>query len=675
LPFQGTSGKKIENDPDWKEAMKESEIIWKPTKQYVEGSNVKGFMEQWGIRTYKELYQKSVKDIEWFWPAVMDYLGVHWHRRYDTVLDLDGSRSFERARWFVGGKLSIAYNCLDRHAVDPCSKNRLAFIWEAEDGTVGKWTYLDLHVAANQCANALKSLGVKKGVAVGLYMPMIPELIVAFWACMKLGAPIIPIFSGFGAKPLGVRLADAKARVLLTTDVGFYKKKTVPLKATCDKAAKGIPGLRHVVVVRRQKDDKVPWVKGRDIWWHDLAPKQSSEFETAVLDAEDLAMILYSSGATGKPKGTLHRVGGVLAQVVKELGFHFDVKPDARFFWITNIGWMMGPWEVIGVQHFGGCYLIYDGNPLYPNHERVLDMVTRHRLTHLGLSPTYGRSLKTKGEEWIRKYDLSSLKFLGSTGEPFDPESYMWVFENIGQGRAPIINISGGTEMCGCLVSPSPLTPLKPCSVGMPGLGMAIGIADDDGKLISVGKGHLVLLKPAPSLTRGFLGDWQRYIDTYFSWEANPDVWYHGDYIKRDKDGQLTLHGRSDDTINVAGVRTGAGEIESALMDHKAVRESAVIGVPDKLKGSDIVCFVILKDEYEPSGKLRDEISRHVARVMGKNLRPRAVEIVPDLPRTRSMKIVRKAIRKKYTGEDPGDLASVENPGALDYVTEMPEVS
>ncbi|MES0349652.1 MAG: AMP-binding protein, partial [Desulfobacteria bacterium] len=649
-------------------AMHTSQIIWKPTKAYVEGSNVKGFMDQWGIKTYKDLYQKSISDIKWFWPAAMDYLGVHWHKRYDTVLDLDGSKSFERARWFTGGKLSIAYNCLDRYALDPYTSNRLAFIWETEDGTIEKWTYLDLYMAANQCANALKSLGVRKGVAVGFYMPMIPELIVAFWACMKLGAPLIPIFSGFGAKPLAVRLADAGARVLLTADAGFYKMRRIPLKATCDEAAAEVPSLKHIVVVKRQMDPQIPWQEGRDLWWHELVPRQSAQFKTAVLDAEDLAMILYSSGTTGKPKGTLHRVAGVFAQVVKELGFHFDVKPDSRFFWITNIGWMMGPWEIMGVQNFGGCFLIYEGNPFYPDHERVLDMVSRHRLTHLGLSPTYGRALKTKGDDWIKKYDLSSLKFLGSTGEPFDPESYMWVFKHIGEGRVPIINISGGTEMCGCLVSPSPLTPLKPCSVGMPGLGMAMGIADDDGKLIDIGKGHLVLLKPAPSLTRGFLKDWDRYIDTYFSWEKNPDVWYHGDYIRRDRQGQLTLHGRSDDTINVAGVRTGAGEIESALMDHEAVLESAVVGVPDKLKGSDIVCFVILKEGHEPSDELKASLSKHVTTIMGKNLRPRAIEIVPDLPRTRSMKIVRKAIRTKYMGGDPGDLASVENPKALDYI-------
>ena len=655
--------------------MKGTKIIWKPTKEYVQGSHIKGFMDQWGIKTHQVLYQKSIDDIKWFWPAAMDYLGVQWHRRYDTVLDLDGSRSFERARWFIGGKLSIAYHCLDRHAMNPYAGNRLAFVWEAEDGTVEKWTYLELYRAANQCANALKTLGVRKGVTVGFYMPMIPELLVAFWACMKLGAPLIPVFSGFGAKPLAVRLADAKARVLLTADVGFYKARAIPLKATCDEAAKGAPSLRYILVVRREENRPVSWTPGRDIWWHDLVPKQSQAFKTVVLDAEDLAMILYSSGTTGKPKGTLHRVAGVFAQVVKELGFHFDVKPDSRFYWITNIGWMMGPWQVMGVQHFGGCYLIYEGNPLYPNQERVLDMVTRHGLTHLGLSPTYARSLRTKGEDWITKYDLSSLKFLGSTGEPFDQETYMWVFQHLGQGRMPIINISGGTEMCGCLVSPSPLTPLKACSVGTHGLGMAIGIADDEGKLIDVGKGHLVLLKPAPSLTRGFLGDWQRYMDTYFSWKQNPNVWYHGDYINRDADGQLTLHGRSDDTINVAGVRTGAGEIEDALMDHEAVRESAVIGVPDDLKGSAIVCFVILRGGYEPSDQLRADISQHVARIMGKNLKPRAVEIVPDLPRTRSMKIVRRAIQKKYLGEDPGDLASVENPRALDYIFQAPETS
>ena len=346
--------------------MKASEIIWKPTKAYVEEANVKGFMDRWRIKTYDDLYQRSVKDITWFWPAAMDDLGVHWHRRYDNVLDLDGSRSFERARWFVGGKLSIAHNCLDRHALDPVASNRLAFIWEAEDGTVEKWTYLDLYLAANQCANALRSMGVRKGVTVGFYMPMIPELIVAFWACMKLGAPLIPVFSGFGAKPLAVRLADAKARVLLTADAGFYKNRPVPLKATCDEAAKDVPSLKHIVVVKREEKGDIPWQEGRDLWWHETVAGQSTQFNTVVLDAEDLAMILYSSGTTGKPKGTLHRVAGVFAQVVKELGFHFDVKPDSRFYWITNIGWMMGPWQIMGVQHFGGCYLIYEGNPSIP---------------------------------------------------------------------------------------------------------------------------------------------------------------------------------------------------------------------------------------------------------------------------------------------------------------------
>ncbi len=649
--------------------MSESEIIWRPTPDYVEGSNIKGFMDRWGIGTVEELYERSIADIKWFWPAVTDFLGVEWKRRYDTVLDLDGSESFERARWFVGGKLSIAENCLDRHAIDPASANRLAFIWETEDGQTERWTYQDLFLEANRCANALRSLGVGKGDAVGFYMPMTPELIVAFWACMKLGAPLIPIFSGFGAKPLAARLADADAKVLLTADVTYYKGKPVELKPACDEAAREAPSVEHIVVVKRHPEQEIPWTEGRDIFWHDLVPRQDSAFETEALDAEDLAMILYSSGTTGKPKGTLHRVAGVLPQVVKELGFGFDVKPDSRFYWITNIGWMMGPWQIIGVMHFGGCFMIYEGNPVYPDHERVAEMVARHRITHLGLSPTYSRALKTKGEEWLKKHDLSSLKFIGSTGEPFDPESYMWVFENIGQGRCPIINISGGTELCGCLVSPNPLTPLKPCSVGMAGLGMDIAIADDEGKFIETGKGHLVLRQPAPSLTRGFLGDWDRYVSTYFSWEKNPNVWYHGDYIRRDEKGRLTLHGRSDDTINVAGVRTGAGEVEAALMDHPSVKESAVIGAPDPTKGSTLVCFVIAKDDYpDDLEKLPGVLAEHLVGVMGKNLRPEAVYIVPDLPRTRSMKIVRGAIRKKYLGEDPGDMASVENPVALEYI-------
>lgn len=407
--------------------------------------------------------------------------------------------------------------------------------------------------------------------------------------------------------------------------------------------------------------------KGRDLWWEETVTSQADSFETERLDSEDLAMILYSSGTTGKPKGTVHTHGGTTAQVVKELGYAFDVKPEDRFFWVTDIGWMMGPWQFIGVQHHGGTHMIFEGAPNYPEADRVWEMVEQHRLTHLGISPTLIRLLMRSGTEIVLKHDLSSLRILGSTGETWDPDSYKWFFENVGRKKCPIINISGGTEMVGCLLSPLPITALKACTLRGPGLAMDIDVFDEDGKPVRGEVGHLVCKKPCPSFTRGFLKDPERYIDTYFSrW---PQVWYHGDWASVDQDGFWFLHGRSDDTIKVAGKRTGPAEIEAALIEHPAVSEAAVIGVPHQIKGQTPVCFVVLAPGHEPSEELREELKGQVVKFHGKTLRPEDLKFVNAFPKTRSAKIVRKVIRKKYLKEeDLGDLSSIENPEAIDEI-------
>jgi acetyl-CoA synthetase len=378
-------------------------------------------------------------------------------------------------------------------------------------------------------------------------------------------------------------------------------------------------------------------------------------------------MILYTSGTTGRPKGTVHTHAGCLATMNKELGYAFDVKPGDRFFWLTDIGWMMGPWEMIGVTSLGGTFLVYEGAPNWPGPDRLARMVARHRLTHLGLAPTAARLLRRAQEDPTAGHDLSSLRILGSTGEPWDPETWTWFFEKVGGTRCPVVNISGGTEMVGCLLSPLPVTELKPCTLRGPGLGMDVDVFDDAGKPLRGGVGHLVLKAPAPSLTKSFLNDDARYLATYFE-RFGPNVWYHGDWAYVDEDGFWFLHGRSDDTIKVAGKRVGPAEVEAAAVSHPSVSEAAAIGVPDDLKGETVAVFVVLKAGAKESESLRAEISQTVVRELGKTLKPKEVRFVDALPKTRSAKIVRGAIRNRWLGKPVGDLASVENPGAVEAI-------
>jgi acetyl-CoA synthetase len=629
--------------------------IWSPPPETVSNANVTRFMKAHGIATREELHRRSVADIAWFWDAALKDLGIEWYAPYRQVVDR--SKGIEWSSWFLGGRMNIVHNCIDRHVGD-----KHALIWEGDDGAVRKVTYRELDGMIGRLAAWMRKEGIKPGDAVGIYMPMVPEIVAAFFACLKVGAVVVPVFSAFAAPALAVRLADAEAKVLFTADGVSRRGKESPLKPEADAAVAQVPTIRRVVVFERLGID-VPMTPGRDVRWSDI---EAGSSPTEKLDAEAPSMILYTSGTTGKPKGTVHTHAGALAQMAKELGYAFDVKRDDVFFWVTDIGWMMGPWELIGVTCFGATVVLFEGAPNYPNPDRLWEIVERHRVTHLGISPTAIRLLKTTGPEWVAKRDLSSLRILGSTGEPWDPDSYLWYFEHVGKRRCPVINISGGTEIVGCLLSPLPIMPLKPCSLGGPGLGMDVDVFGDDGKPIRGGIGHLVCKQPAPSMTKGFLKDPRRYLETYFSkW---PGVWYHGDWAKVDEDGQWFLYGRSDDTIKVAGKRTGPAEVEGALIEHAAVAEAAAIGVPHEVKGESVVCFVVLKPGFEPSEPLREELKNQVVKHLGKTLKPEALKFVKMLPKTRSAKIVRGAIRKKYLGQAVGDVASVENPAALDEI-------
>jgi acetyl-CoA synthetase len=405
---------------------------------------------------------------------------------------------------------------------------------------------------------------------------------------------------------------------------------------------------------------------GRDVFFHEWIAPQPEQAETERLNSDDRCMVIYTSGTTGRPKGTVHVHAGVMAQVAKEVGYACDVKPTDIFFWPTDIGWMMGPWEFIGCAFYRTPFLVYDGTPNHPEPDRLWNVLERHQVTEFGISPTAIRLMKAQPEENVLRHDFSRLRLLASSGEPWDPESYLWFFDKVGGRRCPIINISGGTELMGCLLQPYPIHPLKPCTLQGPALGMDVDVFDEDGKPLKGGIGHLVCKKPGPSMTKSFLNDDARYLDTYFSrWEG---VWYHGDWAHVDEDGFWFLHGRSDDTIKVAGKRTGPGEVEAGANEHPAVQESAAIGVPDELKGEAVVCFVVLKPGREPSAALRRVISERIVEKLGKTLKPEKVLFVAALPKTRSAKIVRGAIRRRYLGQDPGDLASGENPEAIEEI-------
>ena len=646
------------------------DVIWKPTGKYLD-CRVKNFMDQEGISDYRQLIEKSCSDTDWFWEKALKFMGVKWSKNYSKLMDK--SKGFEWTKWFVDGQLNIVDNILDWHQEKDkksgervsVGKDHKALIWETEEGKGREFTYGELNELVSKTAAIMQKHGVKPGDAVGIYMPMVPEVVSTLLACYKIGAVAVPVFSGFGSKALADRLEDSEAKILFTADGGIRRGKLVDIKKDADQAAEMLPGLKTVVVLKH-KQNKVEWREGRDHWLHDELAKVEPAETVLDLEAEHPSMYLYTSGTTGKPKGTVHTHAGALAQISKELGFCFDVQVDDVFFWVTDIGWMMGPWEIIGVMFWGGTIVIYEGAPNYPNPDRIWEIVEERKVTTLGISPTAIRALRSAGEEWVTKHDFSSLRLLGSTGEPWDEDSYMWCFEKIGESRCPIINISGGTEIVGGLLTPLPLMPLKPCSLGGPGLGMDIDVYDEEGRSIKNEIGHLVCKKPGPSMTKGFLKAPDRYVETYF--KKFEGVWYHGDWAKVDEDGSWFLFGRSDDTIKVSGKRVGPGEVESALVEHELVSEAAVVGVPHDLKGECLACFVTLMPGKTETDKTVEELQSLVADKLGKVMRPDKIHFVPALPKTRSGKIVRRTIRSTYLGEEAGDTSSIENPDALDHI-------
>jgi len=618
------------------------------------------------MEDYKELYQRSLNDPEKFWGELAEQLD--WSKKWDKVLEWDFNKP--EVKWFAGGKLNASYNCLDRH-LNTWRSNKVALIWQGEPLEENRFfTYQQLHYHVCKFANVLKKFGVKKGDRVSIYLPMIPELPIAMLACARIGAIHSVVFGGFSSEALRDRINDCESQVLITAD-GYYRSgRIVQNKINADEALKDCSGVEKVIVVKRLGID-VPFVKERDVWWHEEMAKEDIKLscEPVLMDAEDTLFILYTSGSTGKPKGVIHTTGGYLLFVQQTLKWVFDIKEEDVFFCTADIGWVTGhSYVVYGPLALGATTLMFEGVPTYPNPDRFWEIVERYKVSVFYTAPTAIRALMREGEAWVKRRGVSSLRLLGSVGEPINPEAWKWYYTNVGQERCPIMDTWWQTETGGFLISPLPITPLKPGSATFPFPGIVPKILREDGSECDVEEGgSLVIAKPWPGMLRGFWNDPERkrFKETYFT--VFPGHYFTGDGAKKDEDGYYWLMGRIDDVINVSGHRIGTAEVESALVSHRSVAEAAVIGISHEVKGQGIYAFVTLKAGVKGSEEMRKELLAHVRKVIGPIATPDKLQFADALPKTRSGKIMRRILRKIAEGriEELGDTSTLTDPSVV----------
>ena len=636
--------------------------VWSPTDEQARQSRIFRFMYELGCTSYPELCQKAAQNPPWFWDALVKDLGIVWSTPYSEVMDT--SDGIPLTRWFPGGRINAYESAVVRYRrSDP---DRLAIIGETEAGSSRQLTYAQLDEAVERVAAGLREIGVERGVAVGLYLPLVIENAVALLACTKLGAVAVPLFSGFGAEAIRQRLSDAQARVLITADAAVRRGRPVLMKPIAVEAAAGLPDLERLVVVRCAGVDTAN-KGGREVAWEDL-DQPRPPVETEAMRPDEPLLLLYTSGTTGRPKGTVHGHAGLPIKAAQDWALGMDVRPGERVMWVTDMGWVMGPLLVYGSLMLGGTAVFYDGAPDYPEPRRVWEVADRHGVTHLGISPTLTRVLLASGNDAAPQRPISRLRVLASTGEPWTPEAWTWLFETVGRGQIPIMNYSGGTECGGGLLSGNFLTPSRPGSFAGPIPGVDAAVFNDRGQPVTGEVGELVIRQPYLGMTLGFWKDPQRYLETY--WSRWPDIWVHGDWAMVDEDGLWYILGRSDDTIKVAGKRVGPAEVEAAALDGTAAAEAAAVGVPDPIKGQSVVVFAVARPGADPAA-IPGAVSRSIERLLGKPFKPAAVYVIPRLPKTRNGKILRRVIRNVFLGAPPGDLSSIDDMSSLEPIRQL----
>ncbi|MGY1707613.1 AMP-binding protein [Geodermatophilus sp. SYSU D00697] len=634
-------------------------VAWTPPPGAFAASPAGRMAARHGITDAHEFAARAAADPEWYWAAGMADLGIPWMRRYETVLDL--SRGPEHPRFFVGGQLNWADFAVDRWVREGRGAARAVW-WEGDDGATRTLTYAELKSSVDAAAGALRAAGVGTGDVVALLLPMVPEAIATVLAAAKIGAVVVPLFSGYGPLAVRARLEDSGASVLVTCDAVPRRGRPVPLKEVADDAVRGLPGLHTVLVVRRLGVD-VPMTPGRDRWWHDACAVAEPVEQAEPMDADAPCLLLYTSGSTGRPKGCVHTHAGLPFKVALEARHAMGVDETAAMLWLTDMGWVMGSFVIAAALGNGGTAVFFEGVPDWPRPDRLWAVAERSRTTVLGISPTVVRALMAHGDSWPDRHDLPDLRAIGSTGEPWNVGPWHWCAEHVGKGRAPIVNISGGTEIGGSLLCGSTFLPVKPASFAGPTLGVRADVVDERGQSVRGEIGELVVRSVWPGMTRGFWHDEERYREAY--WQRFPGIWHHGDLAYVDADGYWYLLGRSDDTIKVAGKRLGPAEVESLLVDDQRVVEAAAVGVPDDVKGEALVCFVVLHDEVDPDAAV-PALQEVLTAALGRAMAPRAVHVVPALPKTRNGKILRRVARASYLGTPAGDLSSMEDLTVLD---------
>jgi len=637
------------------------EYAWHPDEWALTESNMAKAVANSGAGDYGAFLRWSVEQPEAFWRQVIADLGLKWQQPPSRMLDDSAGPAW--AKWFVGGKLNLSESALDRH-LDAGRGEAAAVIWEGEEGETRVLSYAELTAEVERFAAGLRQRGFEAGDRAGLFVPMTPEVVIGMLAIARLGGIVVPLFSGFGADAIRVRLQGAEARWLISADGVYRRGKPLNMLDTARKALVGAPTVAHHIVVRRT--GRVP-LQGDEVDAADVAADSGAP--AAATDVDDPFMLIFTSGTTGKPKGTVHVHGGFPVKAAQDMYHCFDVRPEDQVFWLTDIGWMMGPWLILGTLLLGATVVMYDGAPDTPGPDRVWRLWDDHNVTIGGISPTFVRAMMPRGAELPDKFALPHLRLLGSTGEPWNPDPWQWAFEHIGKSRAPIINYSGGTEISGGIVGCTVMRPFRPITFNTVVPGIDADVVDDQGRPVRDEIGLLVVKRPNPGMTRSFWRNDERYLDSY--WRTFEGIWYHGDLVKTEPDGQMIITGRADDTLKVAGKRLGPAEMESIAVEHPQVIEAAVIGVPDDVKGQVPLVFAVVEGQPADAHALAAEIRGFIGERMGKALQPKAVHLLSELPKTRSGKVMRRVVRRVFLSEDPGDLGSMGNPHVVDELKQL----